>query len=878
MTMVLAVAAIAVPVSAQAVTESYQLNIPRQPLDSALKDLAQQTGLQIARFSDSPGGSALVGPVTGEMTIGQALTSLLVKSGLTYRMVNDHTVAVVVPGAVYGTQSSSAHTASADQASTTTSDDGAAKEGKKSSSEQFRVAEVDQGQTSRSGSVGGPNSRAQENSQKPGELAEIIVTAEKRSENVMTVPASLTVLSAASLQTQGVVNFSEYMTLVPSLSDFNAGAEGHGAIILRALNTGYFQFSNTVGYYIDDTPFSATSPLSYGTLLTMDPDLTDIDHLEVLKGPQATLYGASTLGGLIKVVTRQPDLNSDSGEVRVDGSTIDGGGSGYGMVGIANLVLIPGQLALRVSGFDRDNPGYMTNVQLGTTDRNVSRKEGGRISLLWAPSENLDIKVSALLQSLFVDGWNYEFVNLQTLAPLTGPYTYSTNYDAAFHTTYEVYNATINYKVGSVGTVTNSTSYASYSDHEMEDTTPFYGVYYNAFAPVPVPPGAAQPELYSPSLNKFTEELRFTSQRLGAFEWLGGLFYTNEQIGYNEYLINAIPPSLTPIAGPDGTILSLVSPADYKEEAIFGDLTYYFADTVDLTVGGRYSHNRQDVTSYYGGFSTVGLGTIPNSSSDSDFTYLTALRWRPTPWLDAYARIATSYRPGGPQLTPVPGYPTTFDHDSLTNYEIGLKGDWFDHRLRTNLALYDMDWKDVQMSSNINGYLLISNGGKATVKGIELETEFLPVERFTMGVNVAYTDAKLDSVSAAVTAVTGAVAGDSLPFTPSWSASAVGDYVQPLGGTLAADYGFTYRYQGTKWSDYPGDPLNTGVLIPHYQTFDVRAGLNWSRYQLQARVANLFNEHGLDTVVDYRVVPSALPAWASIIPPRTYALSFAVKF
>jgi outer membrane receptor protein involved in Fe transport len=875
--MVLAVAAVAVPVSAQALTQSYQLNIPRQPLDSALKDLAQQTGLQIARFSDSPGGSALVGPVTGEMTVAQALTSLLVKSGLTYRMVNDRTIAVVSPGSETAAPSFLTHASSADQASPNTSDNDNAKEGKNSSSEQFRVAQLDQGQTAGSGSVGGQVSKSQFSAKKPTELEEVIVTAEKRSENVMNVPASLTVLSAANLQNQGVVNFSEYMTLVTSLSDFNAGAEGHGAIILRALNTGYFQYSNTVGYYIDDTPFSATSPLSYGTLLTLDPDLTDIDHLEVLKGPQATLYGASTLGGLIKVVTKQPDLNSDSGEARLDGSTIDGGGSGYGMVGIANVVLIPGELALRVSGFDRDNPGYMTNVQLGTKDRNVSRKEGGRISLRWVPTENLDIRVSALLQSLFVDGWNYEFVNLQTLAPIRGSYTYFANYDPAFHTTYAVYNATINYRVGSIGTLTNSTSYASYSDHELEDVSQSYGTYFNSYSPVPVPAGAAQPEFYSPSLNKFTEELRFTSQRLGAFEGLGGLFYTNEQIGYNEYVLNAIPPSLTPIPGVAGNILSLVSPADYKEEAAFADLTYYLADALDLTLGGRYSHNRQEVTSYYGGFAAV-AGAIPNSSSDTDFTYLAALRWRPMSGLDTYARIASSYRPGGPQLTPVPGYPLTFKPDSLVNYEVGLKGDWLDHRLRTSLAVYDMDWKDVQMSSNIDGYLLISNGAKATVKGVEFEAELIPVEHLTLGLNVAYTDAKLDSVSAPVTAETGAVAGDSLPFTPTWAASAIADYVQPLGGTLAADYGLTYRYQGAKWSDYPEDPFNTGVVIPHYDTLDVRAGLNWSRYQVQARVANLFNSHGIDTIVDYRIQNIPLPAWAAIIPPRTYALSFVVSF
>src|SRR5260370_11271498 len=134
-----------------------------------------------------------------------------------------------------------------------------------------------------------------------------------------------------------------------------------------------------------------------------------------------------------------------------------------------------------------------------------------------------------------------------------------------------------------------------------------------------------------------------------------------------------------------------------------------------------------------------------------------------------------------------------------------------------------MDWKDVQMSSNIGGLSVISNGGKATVRGIELETQFVPIGHFTLGVNVAYIHAKLDSVSADVTAHTGAVSGDTLPFTPTWSASAVADYVQPLSTALSSNFGVTYRYQGSKWSDYPVDPLNAGVVIPHSNSLDFGA-------------------------------------------------------
>ena len=708
-----------------------------------------------------------------------------------------------------------------------------------------------------------------------GTLQEVVVTASKRTQNSQDVPASLTALSSAELATQGVTGFNDYMTLVPSLADFSGGSEGHGAIILRGLNTGYYQTSNTVGYYIDDIPFSATSPLSVGALLTLDPDLSDIDHLEVLKGPQATLYGASTLGGLIKVVTNRPDPNAYSGDVQLGGSTVDGGGSGYDMVGVANIPLIDGSLALRMSGFDRDIPGYMTDVALGTHDRAMSRRQGGRIALRWVVAPNLDIQINTFLQSLYEGGWNYEFINLQTQQPLTGPYTYSSDIDARFHTTYELYNVSINYTAGSLGTLTSSTSYARYHDLEIEDYDQWYGEL-NAFAPVPVPANADQPLFFGPTMSKFTEETRFASNRMGPFEWLAGVFYTRELINYPVELYNVIPPSLTPIPGPDAVSLGVNSPAYYKEYAAFADLTYYISQSLDLTVGGRFSHNEQGVTDYTFGFANTTPVTT-GTTSDHDWSYLAALTWHLTQSVNTYARVASSYRPGGPELTPEPPF-TAFKPDSLVNYEIGLKADWLDNRLRTNLAVYYMDWKNVQMSFVYNDFDVIANGGKATSKGVEFESQYAPIKNLTLSLNSAYTEAVLNSVSSGVSEATGAVAGNQLPFTPRWAASALADYVMPLNGAMKALFGATYRYQGAKWSDYPLDPNNTGVIIPAYRTLELRTGLTWDRYKLMFRINNVTDSQGFDTIVQQRIFGGNPPAWAAIIPPRTYSLMFEAVF
>lgn len=714
------------------------------------------------------------------------------------------------------------------------------------------------------------------------ELEEVIVQAAKRTENLQTVPVSVTALSSATLETQGIANFSDYLGLVPGLANDSGGADGHGNTILRGLNTGYYSTSPTVGFYVDDTPYSPSSSASAGTILNPGLGLVDVDHIEVLKGPQGTLYGASTLGGLIKLVTTPPDLNSTGGSLRTDGSSVTGGGLGFGLEGILNVPIIPGSLAVRVSAFDRETPGYMTNTTLNTTDRGAGRKQGGRITFRWVPQENLDIHLSAFLQDLRINGWNNEFINLQTLAPIAGNYTYQAPYEPTFHTTYEVYNLSINYTAGSIGKLTNSTSYNTYADHELVDFTPYAAAVLNAYAPAPVPANAALPLIWGPTLKKLTDELRFSSNRIGRFEGLAGLYFTREQTTFANTLINAIPPSTEPIPGPSGLVQHSTLPTTYKEYAAFADLTYYLVDDVDLTVGGRYSHNKQDEEVGSTGFTGSGYFNSVRTSGN-DFTYQAALRWQPITQLNTYARVATGYRPGGAQSAQgIPG-DTSFRPDTDTTYEVGLKGLWLDNTLRTNLALYYTDWKDIQITSippnGLEGDYVISNAGRATVKGVEFETQYVPINHLTLGATLAYTESKLTSISEDASAVTGAKAGDSLPYTPKWGGSATADYVKPLNADLNATVGATYRYQGSKISDYPGDPNNTGVAIPAYRTVDLRAGVSWSRYKAQFRVANVLSERGFDTVADQRYSPTVnAPAWGVIIPPRTYTVAFSAAF
>ena len=439
-------------------------------------------------------------------------------------------------------------------------------------------------------------------------LAEIVVTATKRTENLQAVPTAITVLSSDEIQRQGLTQFADYMDLVPDLAQNNTGAPGHGLVILRGLSTGAQQTASTVSYLIDDVPFTANESLAIGSLLTPDPDLTDTQRIEVLKGPQGTLYGASALGGIIKIISNPPTADTFSGDVHATYSSVDGGGTGNGFRGTVNIPIIEDKVSLRASAFERTDPGFMHNVTIDTNDTNKTIVSGGRLALRIQPNENLNILLSGFIQNLRSDGSTQVDTNPATLSPIYCKYCYSGPIDPLFETKYRIAGLVVNWTLPT-GTLTNALSYGKYSDAETFDYTREYGVLNLEFG-LPVPANTAVLGALYPSMRKLTEELRFATTRFGNFEGLGGLFFTNEQNAYNVTLTNQIPPSLAPAPPPYGNLLISNSNPDYKEYAAFTNLTYYFLPTLDLTVGGRYTHNTQTSSNFADGILNGGLTTF----------------------------------------------------------------------------------------------------------------------------------------------------------------------------------------------------------------------------------------------------------------------------
>jgi len=704
-------------------------------------------------------------------------------------------------------------------------------------------------------------------------LQEVVVTASKRSENLQEVPTAVTALTGDAIEQQGLTQFSDYMSLVPGLTQNSGGTPGHGLVILRGLSTGLQQTASTVSYLVDDIPFTANDSLAIGSLLTPDPDLTDIDRIEVLKGPQGTLYGASALGGLIKIVSRRPTADEFSGEIRGDLASVAHGGTGYGVRGSLNIPIVSDIAALRVSAFHRDDPGFVKNVQQGLSDANSDAVSGGKVMLRIQPTSNLDIDLSGLIQNLHSSGIAIVTADPLALAPVYCKYCYADAVGPVLDTKYRIAGLVVNWTLPA-GTLTNSLSYGKYTDVEYFDYTPQYGVFNTLFG-LPVPANTAVIGTLEPSMQKITEELRFATRRLGDFEGLGGIFYTHEHNQYDAILTNRLPPSLAPVAPPfDNLITSAITPI-YKEYAAFANLTYYFLPSLDLTLGGRYTHNQQEASSLGNGLLEGGTVQHHFSSSEHPTTYLATVRYRLMDQVDTYARLATGYRPGGPQLTSGPNIPTSFKSDSTKNYELGVKSRWLDSRMTANLALYYIDWKDIQVNELIGGRQVNGNGGKARSRGAELEIAYLPIRGLTTQLNLSYNRATTDVALPAV----GAIAGDTLPYSAKITGAEVTDYVFPLPGNFRGNVGFTYAYQGSRPTSWSQDLLNQNVVLPGYGTLALRAGIAWGQYSLQLRDENVTDRYAYSTSNEGNLFPhQGVPAMPVLITPRTVVLELTAKF
>lgn len=690
-----------------------------------------------------------------------------------------------------------------------------------------------------------------------GDLEVVIVTAQKRNERLQDVPIPVTSVSSENLVQGNQLRVQDFFTSVPGLKVVPS-VQSNQTLSIRGITTG--SGNPTVGVTVDDVPYGSSTN-SGGGRAVPDIDPGDLARVEVLRGPQGTLYGASSLGGLLKFVMRDPSMDEFSGRLQAGVSSVHRSDDlGYSVRGAMNVPL-GDTAALNASAFTRQEAGYVDNVRNGEADVNTINADGGRLSALWRPSEMFSLKFNALIQQIEGEGTASVDPALgdlkQSRVPGTGEFDRQT----------QAYSVTL---VGTLGGM-ELTSITGYNRNKFTDSLDA-GFVFGSAAQAAF--GVNGGELYTQmDVEKTTEEIRLATSLGDRVDLLVGGFYTDEDSDprFTRWAVNPQTGAIV------GRVQFSRAPETFEEYAAFVNLTFHFTDRFDVQVGGRQSQIDETFSQVV--INAAGVPTVfPNLKVDADaFTYLVTPRFKVTPDLMVYARLASGYRAGGPNNFPGGVVPAQYDPDKTENYELGLKGEFFDRVLSIDTSVYYIDWKDIQISAlSPASTSYLTNGSGAKSQGVELSFDAHIFDGNTISGWVAHGDAELTEAFPAGSTAYGAP-GNRLPDSSRWSGSLSVDQEFSFIGDFRAFAGASLRYVGDRLGAFRGVAGGAPLprqYFPSYEQVDLRLGIKNDSW-----TANLFvNNAGDERSALYGGLGALPPTAFTYIQPRTIGLSLVKAF
>lgn len=696
---------------------------------------------------------------------------------------------------------------------------------------------------------------------------DIIVTAQRRNESILEVPAGVSVISTEALEKLHATQLTDVSGYVPAFQVDSGGSPGQTTISIRGIAP--IGRASTVATYIDDAPIGSSTTYNGGNAFQLDLLPYDIDRYEILRGPQGTLYGASSMGGLLKYVLSSP--SADKFSVRAGGDVIGvrGGGSvgGGGRINVSGPI-VPGVLGFVASYAREDTPGFIDNVATGQRDQNHVGQQSARLGMYLTPTTGLTIKVNGLWQRTKSRG-NASVPLSESLSPLYGDLQDNNLTDQPFDKTIKMVSGAIEYDAGDVQII-SATSYTETKVSQTQDASYTYGV---AFPFLGLPSAGKSVYSYRLGLKKFTQELRAQSTGSGPFQWTLGGFYTYED-STNFQSPSALTMAGVSIPGVD-PIFEAQLPSTYKEYAAFANLSYAITDQFEVFGGLRFAHNDQVFSEFATGVILNAPINLPNQKSKEDVTtYSVGARFKPSSNVMLYARVATGYRPGGPNLA-LPGVASSFKSDSLTNYEVGIKARTDNNVLAIDAAAFLIDWKDIQLLTSLGGgFNYVVNGGAARSQGIEASATVRPVSGFELTGTFAYIDSKLTADAP----LAAGVKGDRLPNVPKLSGSVSASYTHSITSTWEGTLGAGIRLVDDRLSDLESAP--TSLRLPGYSAVDLNASVSDGRYTFRLFAKNVTDTRGYASynILNNQATGSVTQIDATIIQPRTIGAAIDVKF
>jgi iron complex outermembrane recepter protein len=742
-------------------------------------------------------------------------------------------------------------------------------------------------------------------------LEEIVVTAEKRSSTVQDTPISMTAMSGEMMQQEGIYDLSKVIQSVPGISQRTAGS-GQTELEMRGLSSSGGA-APTVGFYLDDYPLSPPAAALNGKVV-VDPDLFDLSRVEVLRGPQGTLYGSGSMGGTVKLVTNAPKLNDLEGAVEATGASQSGGGFNRGGNLMLNVPLVNDLLAMRVVLTDKyvdgwisryvlgDNFPFPTNAGpcgagplVGCTRGNVTavtpeeivprinweRLQGGRVGFLVQPNDALKIDATAMYQKISMGGYDEYDVPPGNPAAHYQPFN---NFEPFFDE-FRLYGVTITYDL-SFAQLTSATAYYSREESQTSDVSEAMYSVVGLFG-VTIPGYLQIPFNETDSTRQTSEELRLASTGSGPFQWIGGLFFSKFESIFSEFNAS-VPLAFISVGGaaanPDGIIYQAHNPYHMKQYAAFGEGTYAFTDSLKLTAGVRYYKFDSTADEETSGFATdsgnAGATYNSFSQSNSGLNPKVTMSYEQNHDLTVYGTIARGFRPGGINQQ-IPSSiciisPETYGSDNTWNYEVGEKARMLDNHLVLNADIYYIKWKQVQQIVNQPcGYPLTVNAGDAESYGPEIELTALLTPQLTLTFSGTYTHSALTSVNPTVTAVDPSLASG-LPIlnVPKYTETTSLTYMTPVSDT--------YKFMARANNSYVGESTDieyTYATLPAYDLVGLRFGLvsdKLSGYIFSDNLTNKRAELGINTTGFSWTIPSLERAVTN--QPRTIGIDVKYNF
>lgn len=703
-------------------------------------------------------------------------------------------------------------------------------------------------------------------------LPTIVVTATRRSESIQNVPGGVTSLTGTFLDRIHANSFEQFAGFVPGLSYDSLGPTSD-IVAIRGVTTGGTQLSSGIGMYFDQVPIGASTPFGVG-FQTIPINTFDLARIEVLNGPQGTLYGANALGGAIKYVPASPNLDSFGALASAGLSDTSHAGANYTVDALLNAPLAPGKVALRVDGVQQYDTGFGNNTVLGIDNQGSAHTTMGRAQLLAQITPDLSVKLSAFSQKIRGNGLNVDFRNIQTGLPTQGTYDQQFALHQPESNSLRMFSGIVDWNLH-WATFTSITAYQNNNGTYLTDLSDLYNVVFHAFFGFPL---SEYGLFVDTTTRKTSQEFRLKSPQGQRFEWLLGAYGAHETTHEFVNLQNA--------PDPQGLLLGFspfygVLPSLYKEASVFADGTYHFTDRFDVTVGARYSRNSQRYQQFANGWLVVpvapGLTTHEDATAtQSVTTWLLNPSYHFTRDFMVYAKVASGYRPGGPNFVLQLGQGApTFQPDKLWNYELGEKATLLDGRATLNADVYDIHWSRIQLTVNNGGINQIENGGSARIKGAELSAALKATSHLTFTASGAYTDAKLSS---AVPALGLAQPGSRLPFSAKFNVSLAATYGFNVGSQSTGQFTLSDVWVGDRTAGYKGSPIAPYYQLPGYNTTNLDLAIYAPHgIEVDAFLHNAFDKAGqVSAATTANEYDPFAPVPVVLVQPRTIGVRLTI--